>query len=100
MFEALTDERERWLELLTGETRPKVIEAIRPSLVTFRPWLDPTIKSVTVEVGDDDGQGSALRVLATASVRTLSDEQRRWTRYRLGTIFGAALREWVDEPHY
>jgi hypothetical protein len=38
-------------------------------------------------------------VLAYGEVPKFPDETRRWVRHRLGTLFGAALREWVDEPH-
>ena len=100
MFEALTDELDRWLELLTGEIKPQVARAIRPRLVVFRPWLDKLIDSVEVHITEDGGEGSAVRILANANVPTLADEERRWTRYRLGTVFGSALREWVDEPHH
>jgi hypothetical protein len=99
MFEALTDERDAWLDLLTGETSPQVHEAIRPDLVVFQPWVDATIESVAIHISRDDGPGSSLRILATAYTSALSDEERRRTRYRLGIIFGSALREWVDEPH-
>jgi hypothetical protein len=43
--------------------------------------------------------GSAITVLADGDVPQLADETRRWVRHRMGRIFGAALREWVDEPH-
>lgn len=42
--------------------------------------------------------GSAITVLAYGEVPKLSDETRRRMKYRLGTLFGAALRERVDEP--
>jgi hypothetical protein len=41
-----------------------------------------------------------MTVLAYGDVPELAAETRRWVRYRVGTIFGAALREWVDEPHW
>jgi hypothetical protein len=99
MFEALTDERESWLDLLADEISPQVLEATRPDLVIFQPWVDPIIESVAIHISRDEDSGSSLRILATAHKSTLSDEERRWTRYRLGVIFGGALREWVDEPH-
>jgi hypothetical protein len=40
-----------------------------------------------------------MTVLAYGDVPELPDDARRWVRYRLGTIFGEALRVWVDEPH-
>jgi hypothetical protein len=39
-------------------------------------------------------------VLAYADRPELDPDERKWTRYRLGTLFGAALRDWVDEPHW
>jgi hypothetical protein len=48
---------------------------------------------------DQKGYGSTITVLAYGDVLQLSDDARRRVRYRLGTIFGAALRDWVDEPH-
>jgi hypothetical protein len=100
MYEALTDELDRWLPFAAGETRPKVDQAsCRPSSVVFRPWIDKTIRQVEVEITSDGSSGSSMRVLATAKTHLLSDEERRRVRYRLGTIFGLALRKWVDEPH-
>jgi hypothetical protein len=100
MYEALTDELARWLPLAAGETRPKVGRASRPSSVVFRPWIDGTIRQVEIEITPDESSGSSMRVLATAKTQLLSDEERRRVRYRLGTIFGSALRDWVDEPHW
>lgn len=100
MYEALTEELDHWLPLEAGEIRPKVSrDSLRPSSVIFRPWIDDTIRQVEVEITSDDSGGSLMRVLATARTRLLSDEERRRVRYRLGMIFGSALRRWVDEPH-
>lgn len=101
MFEALTDEMDRWLpELQADEARPKVDPSTTsPSLVVFRPWLDSAIQEVVVGITVDGGGGSVLRVLATAFAAELSDEDRRRVRHRLGAVFGGALRNWVDEPH-
>lgn len=49
MFEAVTDEIDRWFPLLIGETGPKLHRATRPSSVVFRPWIDQMIYEVTVE---------------------------------------------------
>jgi hypothetical protein len=100
MYEAVTDELDRWLPLVAGEVRPKVSQAsYRPSAVVFRPWIDPTIREVEIEITSDGSCGSSMRILATAKAQLLSDEERRRVRYRLGTVFGSALRKWVDEPH-
>jgi hypothetical protein len=100
MYDALTDELDRWLPLEAGETRPKVGPASRhPSSVVFRPWIDATIRQVEIEITSDARGGSSMRILATAKTPLLSDDERRRVRYRLGTVFGSALREWVDEPH-
>jgi hypothetical protein len=98
MYEALADEMEQWLFLLTGETRPQVAAFRRPDAVLLKPWVDAAVAAVELRI-EQDGMGSAITVLAYGDVPQLADETRRWVRYRMGTIFGAALREWVDEPH-
>lgn len=98
MYEAVVNDSERWLSLLTGETQPKVAASRRPAAVLLKPWVDPAVSAVELLI-EQDRYGSAITVLAYGDVPKLPDEARRWVRYRLGTIFGAALREWVDEPH-
>lgn len=98
MFEALTDERDRWISLLTGELEPKVAAYKHPVYVVFRPWVDPVVSAVEVRMEPDEGSGAALTVLAYADQPELPPEERRWVCYRLGSLFGAALRDWVDEP--
>ena len=89
----------RWLSLLTGEIAPKVAASRRSDAVLLKPWVDSAVGAVELWI-EQDGYGSAITVLAYGDVPRLPDEARRWVRYRLGTIFGAALREWVDEqPH-
>ena len=98
MFEAVVDDMEQWLSLLTGEIAPKVAASRRSDAVLLKPWVDSAVRAVELWI-EQDGYGSAITVLAYGDVLQLPDETRRWVRYRLGTIFGAALREWVDEPH-
>jgi hypothetical protein len=98
MYEAIVDDTEQWLSLLTGEARPSVAASRRPDAVLLRPWVDPAVRAVELRI-EPDGYGSAITVLAYGDVPQLPDETRRRVRYRLGSIFGAALREWVDEPH-
>jgi hypothetical protein len=98
MYEAVVDDIQEWLSLLTGEILPKVAASRRPDAVLLRPWVDSAVAAVELQI-EQDGYGSKITVLAYGDVPQLPDETRRWVRYRLGTIFGAALREWVDEPH-
>jgi hypothetical protein len=98
MYEAAVDDMEQWLSLLTGEIAPKVAASRRSDAVLLKPWVDSAVRAVELWI-EQDGCGSAITVLAYGDVPQLPDETRRWVRYRLGTIFGAALREWVDEPH-
>jgi hypothetical protein len=98
MYEAVVDDIQRWLSLLTGEIPLQVAASRRPDAVLLRPWVDSAVTAVELRI-EPDGCGSAITVLAYADVSQLDDETRRWVRYRLGTIFGEALRVWVDEPH-
>jgi hypothetical protein len=98
MYEALVDDLERWLSVLTGELSPQVAASRRPDAVLLRPWVDSAVTAVELLIGPH-GYGSAITVLAYGDVLLLPDEVRRWVRYRLGKIFGEALRIWVDEPH-
>jgi hypothetical protein len=99
MFEAVVNDTERWLSLLTGETPPMVAASRCPDAVLLKPWVDPVVTAVELRI-EQDGSGSAITVLAYGEVPKLPDQTRRWIRYRLGTLFGAALREWVDDPHW
>jgi hypothetical protein len=98
MYEAVVDDMERWLALLTDENLPQVAASRRPDAILLRPWVDSAVTAVELRI-EPDGYGSAVTVLAYGDVPELPDESRRWVRYRMGTIFGAALRLWVDEPH-
>lgn len=98
MYEAVVDDMEQWLSLLTGEIAPRVAASRRSDAVLLKPWVDSAVRAVELWI-EQDGYGSAITVLAYGDVPQLPDETRRWVRYRLGTIFGGALREWVDEPH-
>jgi hypothetical protein len=98
MYEAVVDGMKEWLSLLAGEISPKVAASRRPDAVLLKPWVDSAVTAVELRI-EQDGHGSAITVLAYGDVPQLPDETRRRVRYRLGTIFGAALREWVDEPH-
>jgi len=98
MYEAVVGDIEQWLSLLTGEVAPRVAASRRSDAVLLKPWVDSAVRAVELWI-EQDGYGSAITVLAYGEVPQLPDETTRWVRYRLGTIFGAALREWVDEPH-
>ncbi len=98
MYEAVVADTERWFPLLPGETTPKVVASRRPDAILLKPWVNPAVSSVELRI-EQDGYGSAITVLAYGDVPQLPDATRRRVRHQLGTIFGAALREWVDEPH-
>ena len=98
MYEAVVDDMGQWLPLLAGESLPEVAASRRPDAVLLKPWVDPTVTAVELRI-EPDGYGSAITVLAYGDVPQLPEETRRRVRYRLGTIFGAGLREWVDEAH-
>jgi hypothetical protein len=102
MFEALVDDHGRWLPWAFDpeDEAPGVAVAVsRPEVVVFRPWVDPVVSAVEVRIEPDGGPGSALTILAYADRPELSEEETRRVRHRLGTAFGSALREWVDQPH-
>lgn len=94
LYEALVDERDRWLEPWDDELRPDVAEAMREQRVVLAPWVDREIDDAEVLIGRDD-YGTQLIVLLHAD-HELGADRRREVRYRLGTLFGEALRGWVD----
>lgn len=98
MYEALVKDLDRWLVVHAAEPRPLVAASGRPQSVLLKPWVDPAVAAVELMI-EQEGYGSIVTVLAYGDVLQLSDDARRRVRYRLGTIFGAALRDWVDEPH-
>jgi len=102
MYEALVDDYHRWLTLLTNELEPDVVTSHPPIGVVYQPWVDPHVSCVEVRIEPLQlpDNGAALIVLAYADQEALPPDERRWVRYRLGTLFGAALREWVDDPHW
>jgi len=97
MYESIVDDIEKWLSLPTGEIAPKVAASRRPDAVLLKPWVDATVTAVELRI-EQHGPGAAITVLAYGDVPQLPDETRRRVRHRLGEIFGAALRYWVDEP--
>ena len=98
MYEAIVLEQDDWLTLLTGEKPAVVARSRRPDRVLLQPWLDTSLTAVELHIGGHGFGGSRILVLAYADEPELSDEARRWTRYRLGTIFGEGVRRWVDAP--
>jgi hypothetical protein len=86
MYEAVVDDLERWLAILTGEVQPKVAASRHPDAVLLKPWVDPVVVAVELRI-EHEGEGSAMTVIAYCDVPELPDETRRWVRYRLGTVF-------------
>ncbi len=99
MYDALVEERSRWLIVEPGEPSPAVSASSRAELVVLEPWLDPAVAAMEVRIAAD-GPGSAATVIAYADADELDPDTRRRIRHRLGVCFGAALRDWVDEPHW
>ena len=97
MHEAIVDEMNKWLSLQPGEIAPKVAASRRPDGVLLKPWVDAAVTAVELRI-EQHGLGAAITVLAYGDVPQLPDETRRRVRHRLGTVFGGALRYWVDEP--
>jgi hypothetical protein len=98
MYEAVVNEMKGWLIPQRSEVQPRVKSKRLPDAILIKPWIDPTVKAVELHI-EPDGEGSAMTVLAYGDVPSLPDEVRRRLRHRLGEIFGAELRDWVDEPH-
>ena len=102
MYEAVVNDVNRWMwpaVVAAGKEPPKIAGRRRPDAVLLKPWVDAAVTAVELWISDESN-GSAITVLAYGDVPALADEVRRRVRYRLGTIFGADLREWVDEPHW
>ena len=98
MYEAVADDLGEWLSVLPGEIAPTVVASRRPDAVLLKPWVDAAVTAVELAIAAYE-RGAAITVLAYGDVPQLPDDARRRVRRRLGTIFGAALRDWVDEPH-
>ena len=96
VYDALAEERDRWLEPGDGEQTPGIAEVVVNERVVFGPWVDYDIGHVEVLIAEDTGRyGARLDVIAYAD-HGLSPDRRRQVRHRLGTVFGKALRDWVD----
>ena len=96
LHEAIAHDMARWLSPQAGENVPRVTASRRPDAALLEPWVDPVVKAVELWIRQH-GYGTEIIVLAYGDVPELPDETRRRVRHRLGTIFGAALREWVDD---
>lgn len=95
MFDALVVERDKWLLLRDGEVDPKVLEAVRPTLVVWASlWPVSPEDTVRFELTPAES-GTAMRFLwCTGSPP--DDRGIAFVRQRLNTAFGQDLREWVD----
>ena len=98
LYDGLVDEQSRWLRPFANGLVPLVAEAHRPDRVVFRPWVDPRVDRVEVLIASD-GYGSLAIVLVFGPEELRIPEERRPIRYRLGSLIGGALRDWVDEGY-
>ena len=65
MYEALVDDRERWMKFLpTDELEPRIVASQRAVGVIFQPWVDPHLSAVEVPIEPLEAEGAALIVLA------------------------------------
>ena len=96
LYEAITEDLAQWLSPQTGESVPKVSACRRPDAVLLQPWVDPAVNAVELRIRPH-GYGTEIIVLAYGDVPQVPDEIRRRVRHRLGLLFGAALRVWVDD---
>jgi hypothetical protein len=97
MFDAVVDERDRWLHLLDDEVEVQVYEAQRPDAVVFVPWVNPLVIATTVAISRDGYSGSNLRITAQLDGRDVPLKEKVWIKYRIGMLFGQLLRDWVDD---
>jgi hypothetical protein len=95
VFDALTVDKDKWLDVVPGEVTPEVLESERPHRVVWSS-LWPVSPGDTVELQlVPDGAGSALRFVW----RSPSPPDERGiaiTRQRLNRKLGRDLREWID----
>jgi hypothetical protein len=97
MFDAIVDERDRWLHLLDDEVQVEVYEAQRPDVVVLAPWVNPLVVTTTVAISADGLSGSNLRITARLDGADVPLKEKVWIKYRLGMLFGQELRDWVDD---
>ena len=95
MFDALTVDLDKWLDLAPGEVRPTVLEAERPRRVVWSSFW-PVSPDDTVELLlAAEGPGTLLRFI-WRSPSPPDDRGIAITRQRLNQKLAGDLREWVD----
>ncbi|MGH9120471.1 MAG: hypothetical protein ACRDYC_00765 [Acidimicrobiales bacterium] len=99
IYEAIVNDMDRWLPLSGAEVPPRITSRRRPDAVLLKPWIDAPVVAVDLRIAPW-AVGSAMEVLAYVETPELPDGTRRGIRHALGVVFGAALRGWVDEPHW
>ena len=97
MFDTIVEDRHDWLVLAPGELTPHVAEAHRPHRIVLRPWLDARITALEIRIENiGRGGGACLTVLGYSTEEELPPDVRKPIKYRMGQVFGAQLRDWVD----
>lgn len=95
VFQALTEDQDKWLVLNPGEVRPVVVEADKDTKVAWSS-LWPVSSTDTVEFElSRYGSGSELR-FRWLSENPPDERGINITRQRLNKKFAADLRAWVD----
>lgn len=94
IFRALTDHREKWMELHPGEVLPSVLEAVPNERVVWSSFW-PVSPDDTIELDlRQDGLDAILRFRWLSSAPP--DERGLGiTRHRLNVKFGGDMRGWL-----
>lgn len=81
-----------WLDLLPDETEPRVLEAMRPTLVVWSSiWPGTPDQIIRFDVAPGDPDGTSLTWTLTSPVE-MDDSAVGHRRYRLNRLIWAELR--------
>lgn len=95
MYDALTDEIDRWLRLRPREASPQVLVGSRPSHVVWSS-LWPVSPEDRIEFRiRPDGDGAAVRFV-WSSPNPPDERGIGLVRHRLNEAIAEHLRDWVD----
>jgi hypothetical protein len=95
IFDALVDEREKWLLVRDHEVDPDVLDAVRPSLVVWGS-LWPVSPDDTIEFHLTPAVGGTAMRFTWYTASPPDDRGIGLVRQHLNTALGQDLREWVD----
>jgi uncharacterized protein YndB with AHSA1/START domain len=101
VFEALVDPdhgaRWKWLTLVEDEVPPRVVEAVRPSLVVWSSiWPERPDNLIRFEIELDGSSGTRLTWVLLAPEPETDRFMSQQMRYRLNLFINGQLREVFD----